>query len=296
MSADDIIEITELDMGDLDSGLNISSSASSFGGGIELLMNDKMKESSGSKKMNDIDITDLNSLEAELNNLSDVDNNIDTNSSNKFEPRSSLFNKTEDKPFVRFTDSPNTTSSNIGKDTADGASEKTWDGFNKFNNVPINPDTSSAQAQPQMSKEELLREKFKFLRKLEALETKGVNLTKKYTMESPLAEMQGEYEMIMEEKHRLNSVKFSGNMMMACVNGIEFLNNRFDPFDVKLDGWSDQVNENLGDYDDVFAELYDKYKSKASMAPELKLVFQLGKCNDGSHDEYIIQNRYAWNG
>ena len=127
-----------------------------------------------------------------------------------------------------------------------------------------------------MSKEELLREKFKFLRKLEALETKGVNLTKKYTMESPLAEMQGEYEMIMEEKHRLNSVKFSGNMMMACVNGIEFLNNRFDPFDVKLDGWSDQVNENLGDYDDVFAELYDKYKSKASMAPELKLVFQLG--------------------
>lgn len=276
MSADDIIEITELDMGDLDSGLNISSSASNFGGGIELLMNDKMKESSGSKKMNDIDITDLNSLEAELNNLSDVDNNIDTNSSNKFEPRSSLFSKTEDKPFVRFTDSPNTTSSNIGKDTADGASEKTWDGFNKFNNIPINPDTSSAQAQPQMSKEELLREKFKFLRKLEALETKGVNLTKKYTMESPLAEMQGEYEMIMEEKHRLNSVKFSGNMMMACVNGIEFLNNRFDPFDVKLDGWSDQVNENLSDYDDVFAELYDKYKSKASMAPELKLVFQLG--------------------
>ena len=100
MSADDIIEITELDMGDLDSGLNISSSASSFGGGIELLMNDKMKESSGSKKMNDIDITDLNSLEAELNNLSDVDNNIDTNSSNKFEPRSSLFNKTEPCRFV----------------------------------------------------------------------------------------------------------------------------------------------------------------------------------------------------
>ncbi len=274
MSADDIIEISELNMDDLGSDINISSSASSFGGGIELLMNDKIKES---KKLNDIDITDLNNLEAELNNLSDVENNIDTNSSKKFEPRSSLFSKAEDKPFVRFTDSPNTTSSsNIGKDTAEGASEKTWDGFNKFNNIPINPDTSSAQAQPQMSKEELLREKFKFLRKLETLETKGVTLTKKYTMESPLAEMQGEYEMIMEEKHRLNSVKFSGNMMMACVNGIEFLNNRFDPFDVKLDGWSDQVNENLNDYDDVFAELYDKYKSKASMAPELKLVFQLG--------------------
>jgi hypothetical protein len=32
----------------------------------------------------------------------------------------------------------------------------------------------------------------------------------------------------------------------------------------------------MTDYDDVFGELYDKYKSKASMAPELKLLFQLG--------------------
>jgi hypothetical protein len=54
------------------------------------------------------------------------------------------------------------------------------------------------------------------------------------------------------------------------------LNNRFDPFDVKLDGWGDQINENLNDYDDVFGELYDKYKTKASLAPELKLLFQLG--------------------
>jgi hypothetical protein len=32
----------------------------------------------------------------------------------------------------------------------------------------------------------------------------------------------------------------------------------------------------LTDYDEIFGELYDKYKSRASMAPELKLLFQLG--------------------
>jgi hypothetical protein len=127
-----------------------------------------------------------------------------------------------------------------------------------------------------MSKDEMLREKFKFLRKLEALEKKGVELSKKYNMESPLAEMQGEYETIMEEKTKLNSVKFQGNMLMAVINGIEFLNNRFDPFDIKLDGWSEQINENINDYDDIFGELHEKYKSKATMAPELKLLFQLG--------------------
>jgi hypothetical protein len=71
-------------------------------------------------------------------------------------------------------------------------------------------------------------------------------------------------------------VKFQGNMMMAIINGIEFLNNRFDPFDIKLDGWGEQINENITDYDDVFGELYDKYKSKASLSPEIKLMFQLG--------------------
>ena len=285
MSSDDIIEISELGTDDFNIDFDISekskgSGGVNFGGGIELLMNDKKKESSGKSKNSDIDVDDLNNLEAELNDL------VDDVEKPKLNTKSSLFDinfgeskkgskdendNVPDK--VRFADS---STPYIGKATADTSANKTWDGFTKFNNIPINPDKAPAPAQPQMSKEELLREKFKYLRKLETLETKGVNLTKKYTMDSPLAEMQGEYEMIMEEKNKQNSVKFSGNMLMACINGIEFLNNRFDPFDIKLDGWSDQVNENLDDYDEVFGELYEKYKSKASMAPELKLLFQLG--------------------
>ena len=64
-------------------------------------------------------------------------------------------------------------------------------------------------------------------------------------------------------------------MLSACINGLEFLNNRFDPFDIKLDGWGEQFSENINDYDDILVELHDKYKSNAKMAPELKLLFQL---------------------
>jgi hypothetical protein len=269
---EDIIDISTINLnenlGD-DWNSRSNSKTTNFGGGLELLMNDKKKENS-SRQSSDIELDDLNNLEDELNNLSDEVDNA------RFESRSDLFNRNtsfDEKHSVKFDDRANIS---IGQATAEADNEgKTWDGFAKFNNVPINPD-KALPSQPQMSKEELLREKFKYLRKLETLETKGVTLTKKYSMESPLAEMQGEYEMIMEEKAKQNSVKFQGNMLMACINGIEFLNNRFDPFDIKLDGWSDQVNENLNDYDDVFAELYDKYKSRASMAPELKLLFQLG--------------------
>ena len=65
-------------------------------------------------------------------------------------------------------------------------------------------------------------------------------------------------------------------MLMAAVSGLEFLNSKFDPFDLKLDGWAEAVNENLEEYDDVFGELHDKYSSKAKMAPEIKLLFMLG--------------------
>ena len=95
-------------------------------------------------------------------------------------------------------------------------------------------------------------------------------------MDSPLAEMQGEYENIMAEKQRSNSIKFQGKMLMACITGLEFLNNKFDPFDLKLDGWAEQVNEGIDEYDEIFGELHEKYKSKAKMAPEIKLLFQLG--------------------
>ena len=272
----DIIDISSIKLNDG------SMKSSNFGGGIELLMNDKVREGAP-KPTSDINIDDLDNLENELFDLVEEE----APSRSTYENKSNFFGKSvnfdahsSDKPSgVRFEETSNFGSSDqpsIGKSTAQqGSDEKTWDGYAKFNNIPINPDKPQSN-EPQMSKEELLREKFKFLRKLEALEAKGVNLTKKYNMESPLAEMQGEYEMIMEEKTKQNSVKFQGNMLMACINGIEFLNNRFDPFDIKLDGWSEQINENLTDYDEIFGELFEKYKSKASMAPELKLLFQLG--------------------
>ena len=275
-----------------------------FGGGLELLMNDKKKSDGTKKPSADVKLDDLNDLENELNGLTvDID-------SKKKESKKSVFSKiltgggnsadssdpeqiklktddlndtvpeiklTSDTPIFKKSDTTNT--SKIGEVTANEAkvdnSNKTWDGFGKFNNIPVDPDKTIPMEQ-KLSPEELLREKFSVLRKLEALEQKGAKLTKRYNMESSLEEMKGEYEMILADKAKANSCKFQGRMLMAAITGIEFLNNRFDPFDIKLDGWSEQINENIDDYDEIFGELHDKYKSKASMAPELKLLFQLG--------------------
>jgi len=94
-------------------------------------------------------------------------------------------------------------------------------------------------------------------------------------MSSPLDDIRSEFLSLKAQRDIQNSVKFQRKMMMAVVTGVEFLNTKFDPFDVKLDGWSESVHENVDDYDEIFEELHDKYKEKAKMAPETKLFFSL---------------------
>ena len=62
-----------------------------------------------------------------------------------------------------------------------------------------------------MTAEQLLREKFKLLRKLEDLEKKGIKLSKKYSMESNLQEMKGKFEMIKNDREKKASVKLEIN-------------------------------------------------------------------------------------
>lgn len=228
-----------------------------MGPGVELLMNEK-KISKNDSMSSDININELNDLESELNNLSDsigIGNaDIGLSSSVSFDLNT---NKLEQN--ARDDVGDNNLKSSVGRSMSNNMNKdtKTWDGFGKFNDVPINPDANT-QKKNEMSKEELLHQKFKYLRKLEDLENKGVQLTKKYTMESSLAEMQGEYENIINEKQKSNSVKFQGKMLMAMITGLEFLNNRFDPFELKLDGWAEQINEGIDDYDEIFSELHEK--------------------------------------
>jgi hypothetical protein len=125
---------------------------------------------------------------------------------------------------------------------------------------------------PSRSELDLKRE---VLYQFDRMEKKGVRLPRKFTMANDLHDMQHELERITRERETDASVHFQRRMLMACVTGIEFLNSKFDPFDIKLDGWSDSVNESVNDYDDVFEELHAKYKGRGKMAPELRLLMSL---------------------
>jgi len=134
---------------------------------------------------------------------------------------------------------------------------------------------SSTPSQPYMSNTERDKEKQKMLLKLYEYQTKGIKLSKRFTPESSYEEVKLEYDMQNKMLSNRSAIAFSRKMLMAAVTGLEYMNGRFDPFNIKLDGWSESVMENIGDYDKIFERLAEKYSGRGEMAPELELMFSL---------------------
>lgn len=128
----------------------------------------------------------------------------------------------------------------------------------------------------QMYQKNAMFQKIELLRKFEELKSRGFVLSKNYNTSSSLEEMNYEYQLLRSMQDKKNSVKLYKNFMMNTVTAIEFLNERYDPFDFKLKGWSEHMSINSDDYDDVFGEIYEKYKGTGKkMEPEIKLLLML---------------------
>jgi len=234
--------------------------------GIELLMNDNMK-----KTGNKIDVGDLNNLEDELNNLSQVDINIqETKPVEEKKSEKSLLNGFTG---IFKSNVETNNNSNLGSATAETiGNTNTWDGFQKMNDIPVKETVYTTK----LSEREIRRKKRMMLKKLEEWNDKGLLKTySNFTLDSNFDEIEDEYESAIEDKRRKDSVKLQGWWFTTFVNTIEYGNAAFDPFGLNLDGWGEQISEDLDSYDEIFGELYEKYKG-GKMAPELSLLLRIG--------------------
>lgn len=125
---------------------------------------------------------------------------------------------------------------------------------------------------PHLSSEEIQHQKAYYLSQLKRLEKKGHYPSRRLGSEHSLSEIKGEVLKIRKEIEIDRGVNYCRQGLMFCVSTIEMLNNKYDPFDVDLDGWSNVIMADKENYDDVFEELYEKYNSKISMSPEIKLI------------------------
>jgi len=143
-----------------------------------------------------------------------------------------------------------------------------------FDDEPMGGDDN--EEKPTKGYTSIDEEKTDLLNKLSRLEKKGFNVNKRLNAYSNIEELRSEVKRITYSIDVEQSVRFSRRMLIACVTGLEFLNKKYNPFEVQLEGWSESVMENVDDYDGVFEELYVKYRSKVTIAPEIKLIMMLG--------------------
>ena len=136
---------------------------------------------------------------------------------------------------------------------------------------------SGSYMEPQRkSYEEIQREKQDILYELDRLQRQGFPPSRKYTMASTYEDMVYERNKLKKQRDMERSVRFARKGLMMFTSGVEFLNDKFDPFDLRLQGWSEKVMEDIHDYDEIFEQLHEKYGEKVDMAPELKLLMTLG--------------------
>jgi len=138
------------------------------------------------------------------------------------------------------------------------------------------------------SYEEIQQEKQQLLFNLDRLQKQGYPPSKRYTMASSFEDIKYEHDRLKKQRDVEKSIRFSRKILVGFCSGVEWLNNKFDYFDAKLDKWSENVMENISDYDEVFEELHDKYSSSVSMAPELRLISMVA----GSAFMYHLTNSF----
>jgi hypothetical protein len=125
---------------------------------------------------------------------------------------------------------------------------------------------------PKLTHEEINRRKEELLAKLSRLEAKGYKPVKIFTFSNSLEEIENIYAKTLYQKKLDEAIKMQGKILIGVVGFIEKVNEKYNPFDLYLSGWSESVMTDLDSYDEVFEELYEKYKDQIDMGPEVKLL------------------------
>jgi len=147
-----------------------------------------------------------------------------------------------------------------------------------INNSTLNVPQSTAEIKPiekkELTQQETRLRKIEMIRKLCEIKAKGFQLSKEYDFNSSLEEMEYEYDLLRSFADKRNGVKIFRGGLLQAVSVVEFLNDKYDPFDFQLTGWSDHLQVEIDSWEDVLEEIYEKYKGTGKkMAPEIKLLY-----------------------
>jgi len=122
------------------------------------------------------------------------------------------------------------------------------------------------------------KRKFQMFVKIKELNKKHmIAIPMDVTMNTEIGEVQMVLDTMIDAYRKKHAVESYRKIIVTGTTVVEWMNNKYDPFDFHLKGWSESVFKSVdnSEYDDVFEELHEKYKSDSKMAPEMRLFMLL---------------------
>jgi len=240
--------------------------------GLEKIINplvmDYVKENTSlveEKKSVINNVDDHKSIMNENNNDDDFGNNDDYDDDDFEEPIPNIPDTLPTSNNSGNSSNSNNVPFSLNKDTPDGTFNNPWTGGNE--------DEEEEEETEQLTREKIKKLKLEYLAKIHRIEkSNGYKAYKVFSMSDDLEDIKSEYERLKDQVDMQKAVSYGKSVTVGIASVVEILNTTYDPFDIKLKGWSENLKETLEDHDDVFVELYEKYKDVIQVSPELKLL------------------------
>ena len=117
--------------------------------------------------------------------------------------------------------------------------------------------------------------KYDLLMKMaELVKQNGIQITTDYNMNSDYYDIKREYDYHIKVRGKKRAISTIYSGVICASKALEFLNNRFNPFGVNINGFSFNLEASREEMLDVLTELYDKYFGTAGreMTPEMQFL------------------------
>lgn len=140
---------------------------------------------------------------------------------------------------------------------------------------PAHPPSLGAAHDDSDDKEEDERmEKQGYLIELRRMEARGVELSRRFSENDSLAELEFEVAKQNAASSTENSVNFMRDMLRLVITGLEVGNNKLGPF-LSMDGWAEATTRDMHRYDHALERIHRRYFRKHQMSPIMEMGWLL---------------------
>jgi hypothetical protein len=144
-----------------------------------------------------------------------------------------------------------------------------------------------------LSNSDLAKAKRGYLNWFKRQERRGNGPSRRFTMDDSVDDMKAEKEAMMQESNREFAIKIMEWTTIAIASGAEKTAESFPKLGLKLDSYSQNIQDSMDELDMVFDEMYDDLSDSIKFSPGMKYMLIMARGAAATHAMNKMQSAYG---